>query len=252
MTEDLLIAAPFGRRGQIIQTSRYRFRGWERGGDEFVIVQRTRAGEGMYFSDGVERVVGPGQAFISIVPERSEYFYPPGNRGVWEVDWINFYGKQSLRLWEDFRASFGCVVEMPGAIARAFEELIDGVSEGTDAARVGRSISSYAFLVEWAAALERTQVDDEDPIARAVRTCQTRFREPLGVKQLAAEAGMSREHFSRLFRAEVGESPGRLIRGYRIEAARELREQTDLPLKEIAMRCGFASWRQVARAMRSG
>lgn len=52
---------------------------------------------------------------------------------------------------------------------------------------------------------------------------------------------MSVRTFTRRFREESGVSPGRWIVGRRVERARQLLEQTELPMEEVARDSGFGT-----------
>jgi transcriptional regulator GlxA family with amidase domain len=65
---------------------------------------------------------------------------------------------------------------------------------------------------------------------------------------LAAAAAMSVRHFSRVFTAEVGESPGRYVERVRVEAARHELESTDDTLDVVAQRCGFGTAETLRRS----
>jgi transcriptional regulator GlxA family with amidase domain len=58
---------------------------------------------------------------------------------------------------------------------------------------------------------------------------------------LAAAAAMSVRHFTRVFTAEVGESPSRFVERTRLEAARRDLEETADTLDQVAARCGLGS-----------
>ena len=58
---------------------------------------------------------------------------------------------------------------------------------------------------------------------------------------LAAAAAMSVRHFTRVFTAEVGETPARFVERVRLEAARRDLETTADTLDVIAGRCGFGT-----------
>lgn len=58
---------------------------------------------------------------------------------------------------------------------------------------------------------------------------------------LAAAAAMSVRHFTRVFTAEVGESPSRFVERTRVEAARRELETTGDTLDVVASRCGLGS-----------
>lgn len=61
----------------------------------------------------------------------------------------------------------------------------------------------------------------------------------LGVEALAGRARMSPRNFARVFRAETGVTPARLIEKLRLEAARLSIEQTASSLQDIARMTGF-------------
>lgn len=67
---------------------------------------------------------------------------------------------------------------------------------------------------------------------------------------LAATAGLSRFHFSRLFKLETGMTPGRFIETLRIERAKALIDVGDLPLVEIAYKTGFSDQSHFTRRFR--
>ena len=64
---------------------------------------------------------------------------------------------------------------------------------------------------------------------------------------LAAAASMSERHFSRVFTAEVGQSPGRFVERVRVEAARADLEAGDDTLDLVAERCGLGSAESLRR-----
>lgn len=69
--------------------------------------------------------------------------------------------------------------------------------------------------------------------------------EAFTVERMAALANMSTRHFSRLFLRETGMTPMVFLQGARIDQARALLENSELPLKTVAFRSGFGSVRQM-------
>jgi len=67
------------------------------------------------------------------------------------------------------------------------------------------------------------------------------------VPALAAAAGMSLRHFTRVFNTEVGETPGKFVERVRLEAARSELETTTDTLDLIATRCGFGTAESLRR-----
>ncbi len=70
---------------------------------------------------------------------------------------------------------------------------------------------------------------------------EERLERPLDVAALADHAGVSPRTFARRFRAETGATPLQWLLGRRVLAARRLLEESDLPVEEVAERCGFGS-----------
>lgn len=65
--------------------------------------------------------------------------------------------------------------------------------------------------------------------------------QPLDTASLAAYAGVSPRHLTRLFDEHVGDPPASAVRRIRLEVAARLLGTTDLPLSQLARRCGFGS-----------
>jgi len=68
--------------------------------------------------------------------------------------------------------------------------------------------------------------------------------------ELAADAGVSRAHVARAFRAHYGCTVGDHLRAIRVEAARMLLIETDEALASVAYRCGFADQSHMTREVR--
>jgi transcriptional regulator GlxA family with amidase domain len=87
--------------------------------------------------------------------------------------------------------------------------------------------------------------------ARARAWAMEHLDRPLTLRDLAAREAMSVRTFTRRFREEVGTSANRWLTRQRVERARHLLEETDLPVDLVAERSGFgtaASLRQHLQA----
>ena len=75
------------------------------------------------------------------------------------------------------------------------------------------------------------------------------LRSDLRVDRLAEQVGMSERNFIRVYRAATGRTPAKTIELFRIAAARDLLEVTELPVATIARRTGFEDDERLRRAM---
>jgi transcriptional regulator GlxA family with amidase domain len=73
------------------------------------------------------------------------------------------------------------------------------------------------------------------------RWALTRLAEPLDVAAMARHAGVSPRTFARRFREETGTTPLQWLLTQRVLEARRLLEESDLPVEDVAWRCGFGT-----------
>ncbi len=80
----------------------------------------------------------------------------------------------------------------------------------------------------------------EGPIARAHEIIVKHFSEPaLSVSSIAAEVGMSDSRLSTEFKRVYRMTPLEYITRCRMHRARQLLRTTDMPVKDIALECGY-------------
>ncbi len=72
----------------------------------------------------------------------------------------------------------------------------------------------------------------------------------LKLADLAQLLDMSQFHFSRLFKQSMGQSPFQYLRQQRIERAKQLLKQTNDPIVNIALECGFSSHSHLSKQFR--
>jgi transcriptional regulator GlxA family with amidase domain len=87
-----------------------------------------------------------------------------------------------------------------------------------------------------------------DRVQGALAFARNNLRQPLTVEQLADAARLSPRQFTRVFRAETGQSPAHAIENLRLEAARYMLEQGRLPVEEIARETGFGDRERMRRS----
>jgi transcriptional regulator GlxA family with amidase domain len=87
-----------------------------------------------------------------------------------------------------------------------------------------------------------------DRIQKVLTYARAHLRTELSVEQLAEIANLSPRQFSRAFRAETGQSPAKAVENLRVEAARLLMEEGQLPIDTVARETGFADRERMRRA----
>jgi AraC family transcriptional regulator of adaptative response/methylated-DNA-[protein]-cysteine methyltransferase len=87
-------------------------------------------------------------------------------------------------------------------------------------------------------------------VSRAMRIIGAGFLDRHSVGELASRLGVGTRHLLRLFRGHVGASPSEVAGTRRVQAAKRLICDSDMPLGEIAFEVGFASVRRFNDAFR--
>ncbi|KIC08598.1 hypothetical protein RA19_19300 [Leisingera sp. ANG-M1] len=78
-------------------------------------------------------------------------------------------------------------------------------------------------------------------LQKAIDLMLANMEEPLTVNEIAATIGLSVRQVERMFLRHLGTSPVRFYRKQRLELGRSLVEDTNMPVTEIALACGFKS-----------
>jgi AraC family transcriptional regulator len=91
---------------------------------------------------------------------------------------------------------------------------------------------------------------DRRRLTRVLDHVEANLEDDLTLARLASIACLSRFHFSRAFKAAVGRSPHHYVSAKRLELAKQLLEQGDQPLAQIALALKFSCQANFTRAFR--
>ena len=87
-------------------------------------------------------------------------------------------------------------------------------------------------------------------LQRTTAYIEAHLAQELSVTELAAAAQTSPAYFARLFRQATGQTPHQYVIKCRIERAKRMLEETEMPISEIALRSGFSSQSHFTTAFR--
>ncbi|CAN7574604.1 GlxA family transcriptional regulator [Rhizobium sp. LjRoot98] len=97
--------------------------------------------------------------------------------------------------------------------------------------------------------LGRMEARDPD-LARAIRLMERTLDRPLSMSALALRAGQSQRQLEMRFARALGISPGSYYLRLRLQTAHRLVSDTQLGIREVALRCGFDSLSSFSRAFK--
>jgi AraC family transcriptional regulator len=90
----------------------------------------------------------------------------------------------------------------------------------------------------------------KDRLQQATDYINAHLNQDLKLHNIAEAVGMSQYHFCRLFKQSTGKTAYQYLLQQRVERAKELLKQQDLPIAEVAFQCGFANQSLLTRHFR--
>ncbi len=192
---------------------------------------------------GERRFVLEGRCFWSAYPGPRFRFRAAPGHSTWSHRYIAFQGKL-VKRWEREKLFPVPPGKAPAGVdfGRRFDDLLK-CSQRSDARSVRRATHLLeGMLIELA---ETRQTPDEPapwlgPMTRALETAAPTDAHPPDYAEIAENAGISERTLRRRFRAATGTSPHAYLLQRRTEEAKRLLGETDLPVKAIATRLGYA------------
>lgn len=86
---------------------------------------------------------------------------------------------------------------------------------------------------------------EDSLVAKVLKYVTDHISDALTIEEIADAVGVSRRTFSRAFAKHANVTPSVFVEQVRIDFARKLLEETDVPLKTVAFRCGFSNATQM-------
>jgi AraC-like DNA-binding protein len=186
----------------------------------------------------------PGQWFL--MPQGVRQSYSFTSPRIFTKHWCHFTAKLGdANLFDLIRTPLWIAVDDPAEAGARFDSLHTGRSSSSLSAPLDvqsamlRLISYYLSRIPQEQ-LGLTKRGNQEKLPAVLGYIQTRFPQgEIHIKELAQAANLSTHYFIRLFKRRMGVSPIRYINQKRVEEAKRLLANTDLPLKEIINRVGL-------------
>lgn len=143
----------------------------------------------------------------------------------------------------------GAAIALTPPILAPMRRVVDGIMAGRDAALVTGLVQDLVAAA-WQASWEvpaAAAPDDPAPrvtdfrIRNAVRLMNERVTDTCALDRVARDAGLSRPHFYKLFRENVGVTPNMYLNTLRLERSIARLTRTADPVTSIGLDLGFAS-----------
>jgi len=200
----------------------------------------------LYVKDADGRFVAMNQALVRMRGATSESeLIGKTDLELHPIYWGNLYREEDLRVIESDRPLVDQVWLVPGSDGQ-LRSFVSSKIPLHD--RNGRCIGIAGVMYP----LENeTNTDDvANPVEIAVEIISARFHQPLEVKKLAAEAGLSVSQLNRRFRARYQMSPSEYLQRVRVHEACRLLVTSHRSVADIAHDTGFYDQAHFSRTFR--
>ncbi|MCS6780346.1 MAG: AraC family transcriptional regulator [Geminicoccaceae bacterium] len=139
-------------------------------------------------------------------------------------------------------------IELVGPVARAVERVAASLAEPPSGDRLAGALLDLVqgcFDQSWQWWPERTAARDaprlvDFRVRKALKLIAAHLGEACPFDSIAREAGLSRPHFYKMFKSQLGITPAVYLNMLRVETALDLLTRTDRSVTEIGEAVGFA------------
>lgn len=203
------------------------------------------SGAGWFKNSNITRKVRAGTFFL--IRPGVWHSYAPDSEVGWESYYVEFSGPVLSNLVErlipgienDF-ICFGRVEE----IISLYEKMLDVASADDSLSQL--SLRAYTSLLvtmvaSFANPAKEDRMSDRARINAVINYLEDNLSKNLDIPEIATSFNFSYSHFRRVFKAMTGVSPMDFLKNLRIQKSKQLLLTTNLLVKQVAMKCGYAS-----------
>lgn len=217
-----------------------------RGTDDWLLIF-TIDGLGRFGYDGGEIIAEPGD-LVLLQPHTPHAYGVEARLQRWELMWAHFRPRAEWVEWLDWPTEAPGLMrlriadhDMRSRLMEQFQDVLDATHLAMRR-RETLAMNALERVLLWCDALNpRSAFARIDVRVRTVidYICRS-FSRPIGMDDLAEQAGLSVSRICHLFREEVGVTPQQFIEQQRMRRAAELLAFTSRNIQDIAADVGFS------------
>lgn len=203
----------------------------------------TIKGEGTFVSGDTTILLSPGKCTAVDCHHPHSYY---SNTQTWEFIWMHFGGSGAPAMLRILYPDTAQPITLPesAAFASQLTSLMLLTRQNDISSCVEASARMHTLLQHLLQAqLQTERAHQKDArsrdIASAVAFIQEHFPQPITIDDMIRDIPISKYHFIRLFRREMGVTPYSYLTNYRINHAKILLRSTQKTIADIAEACGF-------------
>ncbi|WP_246691945.1 MULTISPECIES: AraC family transcriptional regulator [unclassified Mesorhizobium] len=234
-----LHAMPTSTGYEVREDEIYDWDGRKRGQTPFTVLQHTISGTGRLRYENRNYRLQENDTLLVLVPHNHRYWLASDER--WEYFWISMNGEEALRIHKS-------ILSISGPVFRLKPATIDHLADCSLRLIKGAASAGAASAIAYEAAMalyddvfgSHAFAEKQSAMQPVIDHINANLDKPLPVAELVQISGLSRAHFSRCFAESEGLPPAEFVLQQRLQRAAKLLTKADfLPVKEVAILCGF-------------
>lgn len=201
------------------------------------------SGEGVLKYDNLTVRIGDGDCIF--LPAN----YPHEYRAVsenWKVEFVTFDGYSSIHILSLLEMTKPVVIKLSDIVTftSLFEQMYRYVTTDHLYGDVMCSGLVYQYILEFYRRMDirqsRSKIERSELLTNVLRYIDDHYKEDFPLSTLSDIAGVTHQHFCRIFKETMNVRPKEYINRLRIREAKRLLADTDKPIAEIAREVGFS------------
>ena len=204
----------------------------------------TQNGCGTVHSDGNIILLPAGSAII--IDCHKCHRYAP-SKNTWEFIWMHIKGSAVEAFFRILYPGgvFAVNISEPERLTAEADELIHKIRDNDilNAVRISSALHGiFNILIEDSLKneQEKSRIRYSEYVEQTVKLIHKRYSEPLTIEDMMDGIPLSKYHFIRVFKRIMGTTPYNYLTNFRINSAKIFLRTTDMPISEIADKCGFS------------
>jgi len=196
----------------------------------------TTGGSGVLIAEG--KIYPQTAGVCTFIPPAVPHEYYPEN-GNWQTSWVVFRGSLLPQIMRKmgFSGIMSSKQVNTNELAHIFSAMFTLAGEYGKAEKCSELL--YSYILEAKRLFSDSAAAANDHIGKAASFMESGYARDLTLSEIAAAAGLSEQHFCRVFKRDTGMTPIEFLIKKRIAEAKALLRDTDLPVSEVAGAVGF-------------
>lgn len=189
---------------------------------------------------------------VVIFPPKKEYGHIHPENEKLNYLWVHFTGSDVEKILKEYKIGIFPQVNKTtekNHIQTRFQRLFDCFLINDELREKDLTASLDKLLIEIARAIRDRDVPRKS-LSKALRYINDYYNTAIKIPDLAKMENMSMTGFNLSFKEKMGASPTKYIINLRMNTARELLEDSDLPIKQISVMCGYPDYHFFAKVFK--